>query len=109
MTTEDLLIHNGGYRQTVETISEGLPQLNIKPSFAYKKTKRVERIHLQLFSLVISQPQDYDFNFLCLSSTAFFYNEQVLLVYFKNGNTFKEHLHTFSKVTKTSKIVLGVL
>lgn len=35
MTTEDLLIHNGSYGQTVETISEGLPQFNIKPSFAF--------------------------------------------------------------------------
>lgn len=42
MTTKDLLIHNGSYRQTVETISEGLPQLNIKPSFAYKKNKQIE-------------------------------------------------------------------
>lgn len=50
MTTEDLLIHNGSYRQTVETISEGLPQFNIKPSFAYKKDNR---INLKLFSLVL--------------------------------------------------------
>jgi hypothetical protein len=42
MTTEDLLIHNGSYRQTVKTISEGLPQFNIKPSFAYKKNKHIK-------------------------------------------------------------------
>lgn len=55
MTTEDLLIHNGGYRQTVETISEGLPQLNIKPSFAYKKkTSRINTFKSVLISYLIA-------------------------------------------------------
>lgn len=40
MTTEDFLINNSSYRQTVKTISECLPQFNIKSSFAYKKGKQ---------------------------------------------------------------------
>lgn len=44
MTTEDFLIHNGSYRQTVKTISECLPQFNIKSSFAYKKVRINESI-----------------------------------------------------------------
>lgn len=33
MATEDLLINNGGYRQTVEAVSEGLPQFYVVSPF----------------------------------------------------------------------------
>ena len=38
MTTEDLLIHNGCNRQTVKTVCEGLPELNVKSPLAYKNS-----------------------------------------------------------------------
>ena len=34
VTTEDLLVHDGGHGQTVETVGEGLPQLDVVSSFA---------------------------------------------------------------------------
>jgi len=35
MTTEDLLIQNGRYWQTVEAVSESFPQPNVVTSFTY--------------------------------------------------------------------------
>ena len=32
MTTEDLVIYNGCYRQTVEAVCEGLPELDVVTS-----------------------------------------------------------------------------
>ena len=37
MTTEDLVIHNGCDGQAVEAVCEGLPQLDVVPSLAFKK------------------------------------------------------------------------
>ena len=34
MATEDLLVDDGGHRQTVETVGEGLPQLDVVASLA---------------------------------------------------------------------------
>jgi hypothetical protein len=34
VTTEDLLVNNGGNGQAVETVCEGLPQLDVVPPFA---------------------------------------------------------------------------
>lgn len=37
MATEDLLINNGRYRQTVEAVSESLPQLYVVPPLTCRK------------------------------------------------------------------------
>ena len=36
MAAEDLLVHDGGDRETVETVREGLPQLNVVPPLTYE-------------------------------------------------------------------------
>lgn len=45
MATEDLLVNNGGDGQTVETVSEGLPQLYVVPSLTcgHQKKKLLSR------------------------------------------------------------------
>merc|ERR1719361_920152 len=35
VTTEDLLVNDGGNGQAVETVCEGLPQLDVVPPFAF--------------------------------------------------------------------------
>ena len=36
MAAEDLLVHDGGDRETVETVREGLPQLDVVPPLTYE-------------------------------------------------------------------------
>lgn len=43
VATEDLLIHDSSDRQAVEAVCERLPQLYIKPSFAYEEKKSYTR------------------------------------------------------------------
>lgn len=48
MATEDLLVDDGGHRQTVETVGEGLPQLDVVASLAWKKTQNIKNHFLGL-------------------------------------------------------------
>ena len=43
MTTEDFVVDDGGYRETVETICEGLPQLDAVPPLACMVRERGRR------------------------------------------------------------------
>ena len=53
MTTEDFLIQNGCYWQTVEAISESFPQPNVVSSFTYKNIKPMHHIDDSIVILFI--------------------------------------------------------
>ena len=69
MAAEDLLVHDGGDGQTVETVREGFPQLDVVTSLAYVMLMLLHNYLIQLsLTFIIESIDPVDGSTLMVSS-----------------------------------------